>query len=88
MSQFNIDIKHKDDAIEYRKRYSKQYYHQYKDVVKQKRNEPMKCSKCGKIVTKQAIWAHKRSKKCLQSQCDDESYRKPVFKPKETIETF
>jgi phage FluMu protein Com len=37
-------------------------------MIKQKRQQKMQCSKCGKVVTKQSVWAHKKSKKCLRIQ--------------------
>jgi hypothetical protein len=60
----NIDMKFSDDPKEYKRIYSQKYYDEKKTELKQKRNEKMKCSICGCIVTRQAVWAHKRSKKC------------------------
>ena len=58
----------RDDLKQYSKEYVKQYYRDNIDLIKTKRQQKMKCSKCGKIVSKQSVWAHKRSKKCLKLQ--------------------
>ena len=48
--------------------YGKKYYDTNKSELKQMRQEKVTCSKCNKTVSRQAIWAHKRSKKCLTAQ--------------------
>lgn len=58
----------RDDIKKYSQEYVKQYYKDNIDLIKTKRQQKMKCSKCGKIVSKQSVWAHKRSKKCLKVQ--------------------
>jgi translation initiation factor 2 beta subunit (eIF-2beta)/eIF-5 len=57
-----------EDIKEYMKEYVKEYYANNKDEIVRKRQEKMVCSKCGKTVTRQAVWAHKKSKKCLKIQ--------------------
>ena len=99
MNKLNLSIQHKDDAETYKKEYSKAYYHQYKTVATQKRNEKMQCSVCKKVITRQSVWAHKKSKKCIKLQetskemCPDSDTRiqlksGPVYIPKEYIEKF
>lgn len=88
-----VITKHDEDSNQYRKEYSKVYYHTYKEVINQKRNEKVKCSKCGKIITKQSVWAHKRSKKCLKLQglyedTGEPLKEGPVYKPKDIMDEF
>jgi thermostable 8-oxoguanine DNA glycosylase len=56
------------DLKEYMKEYGKEYYNKNKKSIVDKRQEKMECSKCGKVVSMQSRWAHKRSKKCLKIQ--------------------
>jgi hypothetical protein len=63
-----MEVKNIDNNKDKIKEYAKQYHKDNTEMIKQKRQQKMQCSKCGKVVTKQSVWAHKKSKKCLRIQ--------------------
>lgn len=65
----------RDNIKDYMTEYGKQYYASNQKEIKRKRQQKMKCSRCGCIVSKQSIYAHRKTKKCLNViNTDDINY--------------